>query len=47
MSFMYILNNRGPMIGPCDIPHFIDWVAEYASSKATYFNDNDKVYSQN
>ena len=36
MSFMYIMNNRGPRIDPWGIPHLIGWVDECVSSKATY-----------
>ena len=35
MSFMYIMNNRGPRIDPYGIPDLIGGVDECASSKTT------------
>ena len=35
-SFMYIINNKGPMTDPCGTPKFIDKISDLAFSNSTY-----------
>ena len=35
-SFIYIINNKGQKIDPCDTPMFIDKISDLAFSNSTY-----------